>query len=339
MPLIPIEVKLQRSLTFDQISKQFIGTDAEVPLTVINKGGDQASLKKGTRFRNQAGMIFRIEKSILVPQNGTMTVRAKADELDEYGEIIGERGNLPAGLQWEIPALSQADRKQLYGENRVPATGGKTAYRTVLQKADLDAAQRLLEQQLLADAKKQVDERVQSMQLTSGKDLRLLSSDQLVKTTFSGFVLPVQLLNQPVAAITAQGGLTYRVCAYDADAILDLVRTELLSHIADDKRPLLDTADLKHLNLRVFDYADDRSWIKATIELTATEQFILDPLTPAGARFDKKVRETVAGLSRQDALRIINNFPEVEKADISLWPPWDTMLPTILSNISIVTRS
>jgi hypothetical protein len=338
LPLTVIESRATRSINFDQISKQFIGTNAEVPMTVINRGKEDFSLRKGTRVQNQAGMVFKLQNGVVVPANGTMTVRAKAQELDAYGEIVGERGNVPAGVQWQFPALSADDRKFIVAENRVPATGGKTEYRTVLQKTDIDAAQRRLEQELLSLAKKDVEQKIQGLNLLNDNSLHLLTSDQLVKATFSGFVLPVQLLNQPVTSISVQGQLIYRALAYNAKDVLQLVSSELESHVSADKHLLPETVNLQHMDVRVFDYADDLSWIKATAELSATEQFVLDPLTPAGVRFGKDVREKIVGLSKQDALRIVKNLPEVEKAEIRLWPPWDQTLPTIPSNISIVTE-
>ncbi|MDD4319647.1 MAG: hypothetical protein PHW10_04985 [Candidatus Peribacteraceae bacterium] len=338
VPLTPMDVRLRHAITYDQISKQFIGTSAEVPMTVVNKTDDIAGLKQGTRLRNQAGMVFRLQTSVTVPAQGTMTVRAKADELDAYGEIIGERGNVPAGLQWEVVALEPEERKTLYAENRTAAAGGKTAYRNVLQQNDLTVARRRLEQELLARAKKDVEERVRAMSLLRGTEMQLLSHEQLIRATFTGFVLPVHLLNQPVTSIAAEGGLEYRMFAYDARQILDLVEEELISHVPDGKRLLAETVDVKHLELRIFDYADDLSWIKGTAELAATEQYVLDPLTPAGARFAKTLRGQVTGLARAEALRIIKNLPEVERVEIRMWPPWSRTLPSLPSHISIVMQ-
>lgn len=337
-PLVPIEEVLTQSLTFDQISKQFTGTNAEVPMTVVNNTDETLPLKGGTRFRNQAGMIFRSLRSVDVPSHGTMSVLARADVIDAYGEIIGERGNVAAGLQWELPALYADQRKSIHGENRVAAKGGTTSYRKVLRRSDIDLAQERLRRELLAQAKQRVEEKLQSMNMLSGKSLKLLTSDQLVRASFTGVTLPLDLLNQSVPSINVRGTLVYRMFAYDAAAILDIVGAELQSRVAEDKRILPGTVDLNHLDLRIFDYADDLSWIKGTAELTSTEQFILDPLTPSGAQFARTVREKVAGLSRQDAVRIVKNLPEVEKVSIDIWPPWGRVLPSIPSNISIVAE-
>ncbi len=336
LPLKAIDIVLHRSLAFDQISKRFTGTNAEVAMTIVNPLPESLSLRKGTRLTNQAGMIFRTLNGITVPAQGSLSVRTRADDLDLYGEVVGERGNVPAGLKWEIPGLLEEDRKRVYAENKSAATGGKTSYTTILQREDVELARKRLERELLAEAKTLVEERIQSVALMAGKEYRLLTQEQLVRSTFSGFVLPLQFLNQQVPSITVEGTLLHRVLAYDAGEILSIVKGELEERVSAEKHMLPGTVDLRHMEMRVFDYADDLSWIKATAELSATEQYILDPLTPSGARFARKVRERVQGLRKEEAQRIINNFPEVEKAEIDLWPPWGTLLPSIPSSIAIV---
>jgi hypothetical protein len=283
-------------------------------------------------------MVFRIQRFAEVAGGGTETVPAVADEIDTYGEIIGERGNVPAGVRWEIPGLSEEERKSIYAENRAFAQGGATAYKNALQKSDLDIARKRLEQQLLAEAKKEVEERMQSLNLTAGMTLRLLNNDQLVKATYTGFILPLDQLNQPVSSIMVEGGLEFRMLVYDAQRVLDLISGELIARIPPEKKLLSDTVSLKQLDVRIFDYADDLSWLKATAELSATEQYVLDPLTPSGARFARTVREKITGMTVSEAVRFVKNLPEVEKVKIRMWPPWSAVLPSIPSNISIVTQ-
>ena len=55
MALIPITVHVERSITFDQISKEFIGKSAEALITIINESNEPYSLRTGTRLLNQAG--------------------------------------------------------------------------------------------------------------------------------------------------------------------------------------------------------------------------------------------------------------------------------------------
>ena len=336
LPLVPVSVHTEKELTFQDVSKEFIGTSATVRLTVINKSSELYSLKKGTRFSNQAGMVFRIKEAAIVDAGAEVTVRAEAEHLDLYGRIIGERGNVPAGLKWEIPGLSQEERLLVYAENRQAATGGTTAYKTVLKQEDLDIAKKRLEQELLAAAKKLTEEKQRLLNAPSSTEyLTMLNYPELTVATYDGFLLPTDLLGQEVSSVAIRGGVTYTMFAYDAEKILSMLFSELEAHVRPGRK--LSDAPLTRDNLvvHVIDYADDLSWIKLTVDLTGTEEYILDPLTPTGALFAKALRERIAGLRRDEALRIVKNMPEVESVQIKQWPPWQRALPRLAPHISI----
>lgn len=336
LPLHVLTVHETRTLTFDQISKQFIGTAAVVDLDIKNVGPETLSLKKDTRFQNQAGMVFRILGPVVVPSGERIVMRAKADDLDAYDQIIGERGNVPAGVTWDVPGLPAADRALVTTTNPKAASGGTTKFRTVLSAQDLEIARKRLEQELLAVSKNLVDEEIE---LANAQDpsrgMRLLRYGELTKLAYTGFVIPTQFIGQEVASVPVEGGILYAANAYDALSILDFLQRELAAHVQAGKRLLDENLSDDRLVVHVIDYADDLSWIKLTVDLSATEEYVLDPLTPDGALFAKRVRDQVTGLSVGEALGIVRNMPEVETASISMWPPWNRTLPRIPAHISI----
>ena len=336
LPLRLIEVRDERSLTFDQISKQFVGGAATVDLKISNATGDRVSLRKGTRFQNQAGMVFRTLGPVIIPASGSASMRAKADDVDAYGQIIGQRGNVPAGIEWNVPGLDEATRKLVTAVNPLAASGGSTAYRTVLTQQDLEIAKKRLEQELLANAKRLVNEEID---LLNAEDptlgVHLLQYGELTKLTYTGFVIPNQFVGQEVMSVPIEGKIVYAANAYDAKSILSFLQSELTAHVRQGKMLLEEALSDESLIVHVIDYADDLSWIKLTVDLSATEQYVLDPLTPDGALFAKRVRDQVAGLTIDEALRIVRNMPEVETADVSMWPPWSRRLPQIPAHISI----
>lgn len=338
MELLPIRVEVTRSMTFDQVSKDFVGENARGEVAVINKTDEMYSLRKGTRIANNAGMIFLLVDPINVEPGEEILTRVEAADLDLYSEITGERGNVPAGLQWEFLGLAPDERAKVYAENRSAFTGGKTSFRTVLHEQDLDTARKQLEQDLLATAKQLVEEE-KTLHNTQHKDsfIEILYYDELTRAEFHDFDLPRQFLGEAVTSVPVQGSLTYTAYAYDAQHILTMLKKELEEHVGAGKRLLPDTIGMDRLVAHVIDYSDDLSWIKLTVDLSGTEQFILDPLAPAGARFSKKVRELVTGLTTEEALRILRNLPEVDNAAISLWPPWNGSLPRISAHITIET--
>ena len=336
MPLHPIVATHRRAVTYDQVSKEFIGTRAHLNLTIVNHSTDPYSFRGTTRFTNQAGMVFRITEPANVPPGAEVTVRAEAEDTDLYDQIIGARGNVPEGLKWDIPGIGADERVLVYGENREPGKDGTTEYRTVLRQQDLTTAKKRLEQELLAIARQLIEEQRTLLNSdTRNARWELLNYPELTHSAYTGFVLPTQFIGEAVTSIPVEGGLVYTMYAYDAGVILDVLRKELLAHVREGKKLLADTLTADHLVVHVIDYADDLSWVKLTVDLSGIEQFDLDPLTPAGARFDVNLREKIVGLPWDEAIRIVKNMPEVEDVQVSLWPPWHTRLPDLPPHITI----
>ncbi len=336
LELEPVVVTIEKTITFDQISKQFRGTAATLEMSVVNQTENDIELRKGTRFMNQAGMIFTIPQRLKVPGRSQKNVTATAAAEDLYGQIIGDRGNVPADLQWTIPGLNEADQKLIFGQNRTAGTGGTTAYATVLTEQDLKLAQSRLEQELEAAAKGEVEwRRSERDARTLANSFRLLTPTKLFKKEFQHLSLPTQLVGQETNSLTASGTLVYTVLGYDLEPILELLRGRLTEHVREGKKLREDLLDAEHLDVRVILYDDNLTWAKVTAELTGTEEFILDPLTPAGALFAQRVRESITDTSKAEALRIVQNMPEVDHAEISIWPFWNSTLPSIPSHITI----
>ncbi|MCF7844426.1 MAG: hypothetical protein K9M03_01180 [Kiritimatiellales bacterium] len=336
LDLVPLTVTVERTLTFDQISKDFIGQSANVAMTIVNKSNEEYQLRKGSRLANQAGMVFRLAEQVIVFAGEEVTVKATADDIDLYGEIIGERGNVPAGLKWEFPGLDENERKEIYGENRVSAQGGTTAHTTVLKEKDINLAEKQLKQDLMTTANQMLDEELLLFNSTNkNQQMERLYYDEFTSATFSGFVLPTQFIGEPITSVPVSGTISYTAYAYNKHAAMDMLYEELINHVGDGRRLIEESITVDRLVHHVIDYADDLSWIKLTVDLTGREQYVLDPLTPFGAHFAMNIREIVSGTTKDEAERIVKNLPEVDNAEIRLWPPWANMLPDNPSQISI----
>lgn len=336
MPLVPLTVSIDRTITFDQVGKNFTGTNAQVTLTVFNDGADPFSLRKGTRFSNQAGMVFRIKSDVILSPHSKQDVRAVADPEDLYGEIVGARGNVPAGLKWGIPALTEKERAIVYGRNEHAATGGTTSYANIVKKEDIETARKKLEQELLAAAKQMVDEQRADMNDKKHTSLVRLQYDDLTKIVYRDFNLSESFVGQNVASIPVQGSIDYTVLLYDDDQLLSMLKNEIIGHVSSDKVIVEDSLSKNNVDVRIVPpWDDDFRWLKITASLTYTEKYMLNHLTPIGAKFAKDVRDSVTGKSITDAERIVKNLPEVSKVKISIWPPWTKTLPDLGSNIDV----
>jgi hypothetical protein len=205
-------------------------------MSVVNQSDNPIELRKGTRFLNQAGMIFTIPRRLSVDARSRETITATAAAEDLYGQIIGERGNVPPDLQWTIPGLSEEDQKVIFGQNRTAGTGGTTAYANVVTAQDLELAKTRLQQELEAAAKEEVEkQRVARDDGTPGHTFRLLTPTKLLKTEYRGISVPDRLVGKEAQSVTASGSLTYTVLGYDIQPILGLLRDRLTEHVREGK--------------------------------------------------------------------------------------------------------
>jgi hypothetical protein len=338
IPLIPITVRVERTMTFDDIGKEFTGKNSQLAITVHNGSKEQISLRRGTRFVNQAGMVFKLQSDVIISAGANKKVKTLASDVDQFGEIIGERGNVPAGIKWEIPGLEEDLRASVYGRNDQPGVGGSTSYRNVLKREDLEVAKKKIEQDLLIAAKQLTSEERDAVAKKRNVTLTELDYDELTRTNYTNIKLPEEFVGQHVASVPVSGTIFYTVLLYDPHQLFSLLKNELFTSVGDQKVMEEDSIREENLVLHVIDAPWDApviDWVKLTVDLSGTERYVLDPLTPVGALFAKRARDSVVGKPKNDAERIIKNFPEISKVSISIWPFWNSTLPSIASNIFI----
>ena len=92
-------------------------------LTITNKTSISQSLVATTRFLSKEGVLFRLEKSVIVPANGSVVASVYADK-------IGASGNIPAS-HFTIPGLSPVKQASIYADSTVAFTGGEQAIAVV----------------------------------------------------------------------------------------------------------------------------------------------------------------------------------------------------------------
>lgn len=343
LPLKRLTVHIDRTITYDQISKNFTGTNASMTVQVSNDTDEPYSLRKGTRIVNQAGMRFRLQEELMLPPHTRLETKAMADPIDQYGEVLGDRGNVPAGVKWDFLGLSERERSLVYARNETPALGGTTSYVNMLSKEDIlgspkhPGAKQRLEQELLMVARQQVeDERIGDNNLR-GTNFVQLKRDDLTKIVYSNFQLSESFISQNISSIPVSGGVDYTVVLYDEDQLLGILKEEASGRVPSDKTILPASLSKENMDLYVIPpWDDDLLWVKITADLTYSERYVLNPLTPVGAKFAKYIRDNVSGKDISEAKRIIKNLPEVSKVEISIWPPWTYLLPSIGSSITVV---
>ncbi len=82
-----------------------------------------------TRFLSADGVLFRLDKGVTVPANGTVEAAIHAD-------VAGATGNV-APTKFSIPGLSESLQKSIYADNAVAFVGGTRTVSIVTQE-DID---------------------------------------------------------------------------------------------------------------------------------------------------------------------------------------------------------
>jgi hypothetical protein len=126
--------------------------------------------------------------------------------------------------------------------------------------------------------------------------------------------------------------------AYDKDALLEILRKGLSDHVERGYEVVHESVDRERVAVYVIEYDDDLTWVKVTGDLTGKQRAILSSTAESGRLFAENIRQAVKGKSLQDAQRAVQNFAQVDRVEITLWPPWQNTLPPLTNHIVIRTE-
>lgn len=310
-------------------------------LTIINTSGVERPLVTQTRFQTEDGIVFRLQEEVVVPAGtvdnpGTLVAYVLADPLDANGVAVGERGNMPAS-RFFLPGLREDSRDTLYAESYDAMTGGSSDSRTEVSENDLVAAELELEKTLKEKALAALRKEVLSEIGVQGVDLKLLEDSQAITYGSPLIDLPYELLGQEMETFEVTGNMTISGVAYDREGLYSILKSETISTKTPGKQ--LISVDEDSMALKVLEADNLSLTYKITAQIQGIEEYEIDPELEGGSKLAEKIKEHVAGKSVEEAEAYIQNLPEVNSVEISLWPVWSPRIPTLSENIKIKSLS
>jgi hypothetical protein len=289
-----------------QVDKRATG----VVVVYNNYNTSSQRLIKNTRFATPEGLIFRIVDSVTVPGKkgttpGSVEVTVVADE-------SGESYNV--GLKdFTIPGFKGDPRyNAFYGRSKTPLAGGFSGIQKVVAEADR------------AKAKASIEAEV---------------TDALVKEVFAGMTadvayftngysidwktLPEQSPSASEVTITQEG--TISVVVFDKKALGRAVASEEIDKF--DGQPVVITNLDKIAFKPKADFKPGTSEsIAFNLSGTASFEWFYDEAT---------LKEALLGKSRSEIPAVLQKYPTIEKAGISLRPFWSRTFPDSLDKITV----
>ncbi len=293
VPAKTIEVRQEGSIDARATGRSVGGEPARGQITVVNELNRNQPLVVRTRFQAPDGRIFRAQSGIVVPAGGSTTVQVLADE-------GGADGNLPADTRLSIPGLQSTTA--VYGTIDRPLGGGTDADSTTISQEDIDRARTRLGRQLASEGLEAA-----KRELTAGftVDPEIAAVD-IVSSESD----PDAGSSAPRFTVSGQARITY--FSYEPDTLRELIEADLAAKVPGGS-----------------DLVDQRSETFRVRETSAAQLgtvLRVDTFTASGIS-ESQIAEDIAGKSREEAERIIEESGKVSDVTIDLSPFWVRSVP------------
>jgi len=307
------------------ISKEFFASGtalkeskAEGTVRIYNSYSTSSqSLVANTRLISTEGKLFRMKKGATIPGGryegqelipGFIDVEVRADQ-------SGEEFNIKSST-FSIPGFAGTPRyTYFYGKSFQAMTGGfKKEVDQVIQK-DLDDAQEALEQQAITECLAELKGKI-----ASEPDLILLDKaiqTKIIDTSFSAIV------KQETEKFTATAKAKSIALVFSSQDEKDFAIDFVSSQIPEGK-------ELDQPNLSV-----ERSFNKIDLELGKIN-FSLNIKAKIYSDIDlSALRQALRGKSLEEASVYLENYPQINKSSVSLWPFWVKKVPQKENRVKI----
>jgi hypothetical protein len=311
-----VKLSREKGMTAPAGTEEEVSRKASGVIVVYNNSTESQRLVENTRFESPTGKIYRIASAITVPAKKTVsgTAQPGSVEATAYADVAGEEYNT-APTDFTVPGLKGTSRYSLiYARSKTPISGGFVGREKVVKPADLaktkSELQATLKEELYQEAEAEVPE-----------DFILFRS----LSTFSFEDMPQTSANSGSITVNQRGHL-YGVM---------FKRSDLSSFLAQRK-----------LNVPAGDLVDVTSFASLNISFASTPPADLLPLNEINFKIDGSsqlvwitdevsLRADLAGRHKRDVPGILNNYPTIASASVTVRPFWKSSLPSEPEEIKI----
>ncbi len=296
--------------------EQDVSRKASGVIIIYNDSSESQRLIVNTRFESAAGKIYRIDKPVTVPAKRTVNGASQPGSVEAtvYADQAGEAYN-SAPTDFTVPGLKGTPKfEAVYARSKTPLAGGFVGKEKVVKpedvsktKAELQAA---LREELYSEAEAEVPE-----------DFILFRT----LSTFSFEDLPQSAGSGSNIVINMRGNL-YGVMFKKSD----------LSNFLAQKK--LGTAPSEKIDIPNY----------SSLEITFASVPPSDLLSSSDVSFKIKgnalavwqtdevaLRADLAGKKKSEVQSILNNYPTIASASVTVRPFWKNSLPEATDKIRI----
>ena len=335
--MTPLEKVFVYESTYSNVSKNSSGENASGRIVLFNNTANEITLRGETRVQNEEGILFFLDTWAKIPANGSTEVSVTASDMDAYGKMQGERGNIEKGTDLIIPGLNEETRKEIFGKTLTNFTGGKTDWVYNVTKQDLEKAKEKWAKEATEKGVNEIEFLFSQLQENEEEEYRLLPMDgpqvelEILEVLYSS--PEEELIGQDLASFSGSVRVRVQNSAYSLEHLHDLFWAKY-QRIAPDGMTLV-SVDTSLFSPRIQKVNNKDGEIKVSFSTSGVYEYIMEQKSQKGYFFVQKVKEEVLNKPRLEAMDVLQNMREVEEVSIELWPFWVRSLPTLPEKIEV----
>lgn len=306
-----VKLSREKGLQAPAGSEQEVSRKASGMITVYNTSSETQRLVATTRFETPDGKIYRIDKPITVPANGSVDATIYADQ-------AGENYN-GSPTDFTLPGLKGTPRfETVYARSKTPLAGGFVGREKVVSPEDLSKTRAALQGALMDDLYKEAEAEVPE-DFILFRALSVFSFEEMPSTQGSGQNVTVNMRGHLYGVMFKKSDLA----SFLAQKKLNIVASEPVSipeigslSISFASAPPSDLLSSSEVSFKV--NGDTRlEWITDEVAL----------------------KSDLAGKGKKEIPAILNNYPTVASANATIRPFWKTSMPDKPEKIRITKLS
>jgi len=299
------QVPVEQSGEFSASGKEILGEEVTGKVTIINNYIKNQPLVATTRLLSSDNKLFRLKNTVNVPAGGRVEALVYAD-VSKPEMAIGPS-------KFTIPGLWAGIQDKIYAESQEPMKySQKVKY--MIQQSDIDNAVSQLKNDLLANAKNQVEVAYKDY----AQALFAVDNNSVTQEVSSK-------VGEAKEKFSIKMKTMVTVVAFNDDEIYNQVKANLAATLADDKEiSKFDKQDISY-TLENFDITEATAMVKVDAEAKATLN--------DGAKVIKK--NNLTGLNYEQLRVYLNGLPEVAGYQIKFFPAFVKKAPSLVDRIEI----
>ncbi len=312
-----IDTSLEGSVTTDATGKKDVGEKAKGTVTLYNNSESKKVLPQATVLVSTNELKFILDKEVTVASSSGdifTGVKAGTVQVSVTAKEIGTEYNLPSQTKFAID-----NSTILAAKNDEAFSGGSKKTVTAVDKKDIDALLSKLPKELEKKAKGEIEKKIEGDEVF----IPLFTNVVIAKKEFDKDV------GEEAKAVKLTGLVTFAAIAYKKDDVRAFSESLLRNQIAKNQTVSKEgiqglLSDTKKVNEKE---------IKSVLAAKAS-------LFPNISK--EELTNQIAGKSSDEAIKIIQKLPQLERVEISLSPdiPFlPNFLPRVKKNITIVIRT